>query len=160
MNTERIDGEGGVPGEDEGPGAPIDLGTFTPAHKTADRPLLYMGNALESFRDGCLLDYRIRLAASFIATCPRYASYKDFYPQDVARDALKIAEELVRIGVQAGYVTPIPADDGALTPDLKAQAKRSAAFQVEQQLEGGRLAQAAAGSVVPAAPGFRRGMNS
>lgn len=118
----------------------------------------YPHNALEGFANGCLLDLRVRLAMQMLTHSPRYAMAT---PSDggtiflragsAARDALDVATELLAEAETRGLVAPLPSD-GELPPELRAQAKLTAGWQVLQQMEGQKFAQREADQVVPVAP--------
>lgn len=128
----------------------------------------YPANALEHFRDGALTDFRLRLAMQLLAGSPRYALVKPSdgeyggicSPDWVARDALDVAAEMVKLAEARGLIEPIPDDGGELTAAMRAQARRTASYQIAQQREAQRFAQSEQDRVIPQAPGFAGRMNS
>lgn len=119
----------------------------------------YPSNVLESFGAGCLMDFRMKLAVEFLKS-PLFqgtrASDGSFDGALLAVTALDLAEELVGLAAIRGWLEPLPTDNGELPPELRAQAKRTASFQVLQQMEGQRFMQDEQARVVPAAPVFPR----
>jgi len=113
--------------------------------------LRYPHNPLEGFANGCLLDLRVRIAIDLLKASPMYAKTGKETPFSIAVHALHVAQELMAEAERRGWVAPLPVE-GELSPALKAQAARVAAFGVEQQLEAGRLAQQARGAVIPVNP--------
>lgn len=126
----------------------------------------YPHNALEGFANGCLLDMRVRIAIELLKSSPIFsggvgviamsedpAHAAERAPKDFASMALDVATELLRLGAERGLVDPLPADDGELSPSLRSQAKRTASFQVLQQMEGQKFGQREQDQVIPQAPG-------
>jgi hypothetical protein len=123
------------------------------------RPMLYPHNALEGFGNGCILDLRVRLALNFLQHSPRYAAVSGddgvdiFSPSHAASDALDLATALLAESERRELIAPIDLT-GELDESIRAQAKRLARFQVLQQIEAQKAAQAEQSRVVPMAPGF------
>ena len=122
----------------------------------------YPHNALEGFGAGCLMDLRVRLAIEFLKHSPMYTSPSTdvplISPSEAALHALTAATALLDIAEQRGLIEPLP-EDGDLSPELRAQAKRNASFQALQQIEGQRFVQletSGISRVVPMAPGMKK----
>ncbi len=109
----------------------------------------YQDNALEGFRNGCLLDLRVRWAFELLRGGA--LSDVDDTPAGVASYALDVATELLALAESRGLVEALPADGGELTPALMDQARRTASFQALQQIEGQRFGQDYQNRVMPAA---------
>lgn len=118
----------------------------------------YPSNVLEGFGSGALLDLRVRLAADFL----KHGAVVNLFPVSTPDDlrllpkvaagyALDLADELLSQAEVRGWVDPLPADDGELPPDLRAQANRTGSYQAQQQLGANKYAADEAGRVVPGA---------
>lgn len=115
--------------------------------------MLYPDNVLEAFRNGCLLDLRVRLAVSFLNTSPLFYGLASGDTKDIAKYALTLAEDLLRQAAERGWLEPLPApEDTELDAQLRAQAKRTATYQMLQQLEAQKVAAAEQSGIVPVAP--------
>ena len=127
---------------------------------------LYPHNVLEGFGNGCLLDLRVRIARELLAS-PMFSnvvtsSFKLFHagelnehdlfrlPGDVAQFALGVASELMSKAEKEGFVGEIPSDT-EIGSELRDQAKRTALYQVVQQVEGGKMAADEQSRLVPGA---------
>lgn len=112
----------------------------------------YPSNVLEGFGSGALLDLRVRLAADFLKHSPIFSGLQSpiFGPgvSVIAACALDLADELLKQGAERGWVEPLPDDAGELPPELRQQARRTASYQAQQQLDANRYAQDEAGRVV------------
>lgn len=135
-------------------------------------PKRYPHNALEGFGNGALFDFRVRFAMTLLASSQRYAPLRVakigdphydaladgvapvWSPQDAAEDALNLADALFAEAERRGLVDPITTDT-TMTPELRAQATRTAQFGVLQQIEGQRYAQDEQSRVVAPAPGIQ-----
>lgn len=127
--------------------------------------MLYPNNILEGFASGALLDLRVRMAIGFINQSPIFheaylAALNDGecsvenLPKVAASIALDLAEEITSQAAERGWLEPLTGpEDTEIGEALRAQAKRTAAYQVLQQLGGQKFAQEEQGKVVPAAPG-------
>lgn len=111
--------------------------------------MLYPHNVLEGFGNGCLMDYRVRVALNLLATSPIFhgaavaCSTPDAWgklPHDLTACALEMADELMRQGEAYGMVEPLPTDDELASP-LKKQAKRTGSYSAHQQIKGQEYAQ-------------------
>lgn len=135
----------------------------------------YPHNALEGYANGCLLDMRVRFAMELLTHSPIYgrgtiatvaaktsqafpglAGYEGVaeapaLPHLLARHALDLATALLQLGAERGLVDALPADDGELSPSLRAQARRTASYQALQQKEAQAFLQREADQVVPQA---------
>lgn len=116
----------------------------------------YPHNVLEGFGNGCLLDLRVRMAADYL-NGPMFANVVsdlirahakgeasdetiDAFGSLMAAIALDTATALLDMGRNAGLVTPLP-EGPELDALLRAQAARTARFQVLQQIEAQKAAQ-------------------
>jgi hypothetical protein len=135
---------------------------------TKDSPL-YPQDPINGFLQGCLLDLRVRLAIDFLKSPLFTALTAEITNQmheanvraeeAVAGFSLNLADEILKQGAARGWVTPI-SEDGEIGPALRAQAKRNALYQVVQQLEANKAAQAEQNPIaVPVAPMPGRKMN-
>ena len=109
--------------------------------------VLYPSNVLEGFGLGALLDLRVRFAHDYLMHSQLLNTGSGIPTRDVAAYALELADELLTQGRAAGWVQDLP-EDSELDGQLRAQAARTAKFQVLQQLEGQRAASDEAGRVV------------
>ena len=134
----------------------------------SEKMKLYNHNALEGFGAGCLMDLRVRLAIEFLKHSPMYAPTvglpgtlldpRCLSPAEAAIHALGVATALLDVADERGLIEPLP-EDGELSPELRAQAKRNASFQALQQIEGQRFMQnetSGISRVVPMAPGMKK----
>lgn len=125
----------------------------------------YPSNVLEAFGTGALLDFRVRMAFNLLAKSPMFAglmlaqSENSGLAKAAAALALGVADEVLRQGAAAGWVESLPeATDVEIGEQLRAQAKRTAAYGVLQQMAGQEFLQhEQAGRVIPVAPGGPRG---
>lgn len=119
----------------------------------------YPSNVLEVFGAGCLMDFRMKLAVELLKSpmfqFTGFSADRGFTTRDFAVYALNLATELVTLSEERGLIESLPTDDGDLTPELRAQAKRTASFQVLQQIEGQKFMQDEQARVVPLAPMFK-----
>jgi hypothetical protein len=127
-----------------------------PAAAGAERghDMRYPHNPLEGFGNGANLDLRVRIALNLLQHSTRYhvqANGAMISPADAAGDALDVAGALLEEAERRGWVAPLE-EAGELSPALRAQAKRSAAFGILQQIEGSKFAQDEQARVVPMAP--------
>ena len=116
----------------------------------------YSHNVLEGFGNGCLTDYRVRIALNLLATSPMFGGDWVGTPAQAATQALDVAAEVMAQAEVRGWVAPIP-DDAELNAPLRKQARRTAQYQVLQQIEGQKVAKEEADRVVPS--GVVRGLN-
>lgn len=116
--------------------------------KGGDMPM--QDNVLEAFRNGCLLDLRVRLAMELLAHSP---SLVDVVltpdPRELALKALDVATELFSIAQERGLVKPL----GEIDEHLEAHIRRQVTYQLmtakeqkKQSEEAGRIAQAVHGA--------------
>lgn len=121
----------------------------------------YPHNVLEGFGWGVLMDLRVRLAIDFMKSSPVFhglaahtstAEGLKVLPATIASLALHMADQILEMGRAEGLVEDLP-DDAEIGNQLRLQAKRTATFNVLQQLEGNKAAQAEQGTVIPMAPG-------
>lgn len=134
--------------------------------KNPRKEMLYPHNVLEAFGNGCLLDLRVRMAVNLLQHSPIFEGVavaaagaeirgvKDAWsrmPVDVAGAALAIADEILRLGEEAGMVKPLP-DDDEISVAVKRQATRTGKFSARQQLAGQKEAQEMASGAL-AVPG-------
>lgn len=115
-----------------------------------EAPIPMQDNVLEAFRNGCLLDLRVRLAMELLAHSP---SLVDVVltpdPRELAVKALDVATELFSIAQERGLVKPL----GEIDEHLEAHIRRQVTYQLmtakEQKRQGeeaGRIAQAVHGA--------------
>lgn len=125
----------------------------------------YPHNVLEGFANGCLLDFRARVALQLLTSSPVFQGVAlgtqidraPQLPKYLAGMALELADELLKQAAEKGWVDPIPNND-EISASLRKQARRTAEYQVQQQLHGNRIAQEEqSGRVVPVAPQIQRG---
>ena len=127
-------------------------------------PVFYPQDPINGFLQGCLLDLRVRLAIDFLKShffsgFLDRATLTNMRVEQAASIALILADEVLKQGAARGWVTSIP-EDGEIGPELRAQAKRNALYQVVQQMEANKAAQAEQSSIaVPVAPMPGRKMN-
>lgn len=115
----------------------------------------YPHNVLEGYSYGCLLDLRVRMAGDFLKS-PLFANVvtdalaairggdegEGYLPEvatQMAAFSLVLAGSLLEIGKAEGLVEPLPSG-GDLDTSLRAQAERTARFQVLQQIAGQKVA--------------------
>ena len=120
----------------------------------------YPSNELEAFGTGAMLDLRVRMAIKFIETSPMFHNALDLKvaEKDIAIIALNVATELMALAEAHGLVTPYDDSDTEVSDRLRAQAQRTAKYQVVQQSEGQRAMQneqSGISRVMPMAPGFK-----
>lgn len=127
----------------------------------------YPHNVLEAFGLGALLDLRVRMAFNFMQHSPAVAEVTraamlnlpkeriEELPVWTAKFCLAVADEILKQGLEAGLVEPLPDPaDTSIGDELRAQAARTATYQVLQQIEGAKAEQREqAGQVIPVAPG-------
>ncbi len=101
----------------------------------------YPHNVLEGFGNGCITDFRMRFAMDLLKGMDI-----DGNPGMVAAQALAVSAELFSQAEKLGWVTPLP-DTEELDDAVRLQAKRTAQFQVLQQIEGNKFAQSEASRV-------------
>lgn len=118
----------------------------------------YPDNVLEGFRNGCLLDLRVRLAVEFLKGPMFRMAFVEHEPVDIAVCALQIADELLNYAENCGWITPLPTES-EIGPALRLQAKLTAQFNALQQIEGQKAMQDEVGKVVPVSPGVMRTVN-
>jgi hypothetical protein len=103
----------------------------------------YPGNVLNALNDGCVMDLRVRLAIQFIVggmipVPPGPDCVLAEPSQAVAFFALDVAERLVALGVERGYIAAMP--EGHEIPGVvKSQVKRSAEAQAIAQHHGAKV---------------------
>lgn len=104
------------------------------------------------------MDFRLKLAVELLKS-PMFqivpGASGEIVTSVIAECALDVATDLVRLAESRGLLEPLPTDNGELTPELRAQAKRTASFQVLQQMEGQKFMQDEQARVVPVAPMFK-----
>jgi hypothetical protein len=101
----------------------------------------------------------VRLAIDFLKAPSFEFSLSGMEPDKAVALTLLLAEEILAQGAARGWVTPL-SQDGEIGPELRAQAKRNALYQVVQQLEANKAAQAEQSAIaVPVAPIPGRKMN-
>lgn len=115
-------------------------------------PMNFPHNPIDGLGNGCLLDLRVRMAVEILKG-PLFQG-SGLNPDSMATRALLICDQLLKQGLERGWVAPLPAD-GELPPELRAHAERTSAFQVCQQMAGQKFALAEQSRVVPAAPGVK-----
>lgn len=90
---------------------------------TAPQPVLYLGDVLASFGNGCQLDLRVRLAIQFMTgggiTDPI--------------TALDSATQLLDLATKRGLLKPMPEDDGLSKP-MRTHIRRGVRVQIAQQV--------------------------
>jgi|SRR5580692_1475326 hypothetical protein len=104
----------------------------------------YPHNVLEGFAMGALLDLRVRVAVDLVKSPMFEGAYaRDSHPHAidaVAEFALSVAGALFDQAEARGWIEPIPGNEDVDLPDsLRAQALRTAGYQVTQQHEGGKM---------------------
>lgn len=118
----------------------------------------YPHNELEAFGTGAMLDLRVRFAFELLKHSYMYSRIEPIEPKDAAVHALDTATALLELAEQRGLVTAYDDENTEPSDRIRAQAKRTSAFQVLQQLEGQKFAQNEATGIsrVPFAPGFKQ----
>lgn len=106
-----------------------DVGGKTPV----DEPIRMMDNPLDGFRNGALLDLRVRFAMDMLMHSPMFST--TITAQDAAVHALSTAIALMDLAQKRGLVEPFPE---GLDEHLVSHVRRQVAYQVEQQAEGRR----------------------
>lgn len=130
----------------------------------------YPHNVLEAFGTGAILDLRVRLAVNWIQHSPAVAEVakavvlgtpahqSNDIPAWIAHFALELADQLLEQGAERGWVEGLPdPKDTKLDDQLRAQAMRTARYNVLQQILGNKAAQEEQGGIIPVAPVIQSG---
>ena len=131
-----------VSGKDFRESIPGDGGTVETGPGTPNKEMRKLrDNPLDGFRNGACLDLRVRFAMELLKS--QMASNSVLGDEaNAAGTVLRLADELFAQAEEHGWIAPLPdATDTEISDDLRAQAKRTADYQVIQQIEGGKTQQ-------------------
>lgn len=120
---------------------------------TEEVKMKYPSNELDSFQVGLLMDFRVKIALELIKA-PSFNLYHSS-ARDSTAFALELANELMSQAAELGWIEPLD-DEAKLSERAKKHARRTGAFQVNQQLGANEEAADAQSRVVPAAPVINR----
>ena len=135
----------------------VKVGAF---HEPAGEPVRYRDNAVDGFRNGALLDLRVRFAMEMLTHSPIFEGFDSSRmaaPPDArahAEFALDIAIELFALAESRGLIDPLP-PEGEISKELRAQANRSARFQAVVSIDHQKALREEQGGIMPVAPGFQ-----
>jgi len=108
----------------------------------ADDPLKYPSNELDGFASGAITDLRLRIAIDLLKApgiFPVAEATEGAAAISVVGFVLDVAGLLIHEAEQRGWIQQF-SDEGDLSRHLRLQAKRTARFQVAQQMEAQRAA--------------------
>ncbi len=125
---------------------------------TADAGMPMPDNPLDGFRNGCLLDLRVRLAMELLVHSNAWVYMRSpdarqaYSPKFAATAALDTATELFDLAESRGLVKPL----GEVDEHLMAHIRRQVVYQIETQKEQQRQAEQS-GRIAKAVHGAFRG---
>lgn len=93
----------------------------------AKKPMPLFDNVIDSFRNGVVLDLRLKFAMDLLEKSPMYTAAVEDEPKRIAKHALDIAAALFEEGESRGLMKPL--DDEALWSRLVEHSRRVATFQ-------------------------------
>ena len=118
----------------------------------------YFGSPMTQFENGCQMGLRCKLAVEFLKA-PGFRF--EFPAVECAKYALDLADEIITQSEAAGYLIPLP-DDNGLSAPMRRHIERATRANAYQQVAQQRIAaeeqpQISIGNGVPAdLPGMRR----
>jgi hypothetical protein len=105
-------------------------------HPTHPEPIF--GNVLSMFENGVQLDLRMKLAIQFLnggVFAKAMGAPDGVDVQTIAENAIDLATEVVRVGLERGFIKDLPEDDNLNVPMMK-HLRRNVRAQVVTQQAG------------------------
>ena len=111
----------------------IDTSKAHLADDVTENPVRYFDNPLDSFRQGVVLDMRVKLAIDLLTHSPMFTNVEGLSTKQVTTLALDVATELVAEADRRGLLEDL--DSPAAMARMKEHIKRSVEFQMAQASE-------------------------